>query len=356
MRILFIYTKIDNTLRDRVKRLREHNATVDTLSLLEYKLDENGSEVKFDINSKLEFLEDKGKLKIANRIKKRKKLLDQLKSYDLIDIYKCENSALPIKKKIEELCCCFFVTVNDENISFLKRAIFSPLYSDADILIFSSKSQLNSFKFGDKDRYRYLAKPISLFKNIDNTSLESVKKAYQAMGLDQNKDIVYCDLSSSIDRQLKLIEEISSINRDFLLKKTFIFWLSSHDLHDRDAIKDTLLEKNFDYLLIETMMTQKQQALIYKLCNTSIILSDKSDSLPISLYSKHKIYLYEKPDIDAIFNEEDFYMQDFEEFIDQNSENKIENDLLEKNHKKAKEIFDPKSSVENYISIIKELQ
>ena len=356
MRILFIYTKIDNTLRDRVKRLREHNAKVDTLSLLEYKLDENGSDVKFEIDSKLEFLEDKGKLRVANRILKRKKLLEQLSAYDIIDIYKCEETAFPLKKQIEDLCCCFFVTLKNEDISFVKRSLYSSLYKEADFLIFSSKDMQNSFKLGDKSRYRYISEPILLYEDIDNTSNDSISKAYQAMGIDPNKNIIYCDLSSSIDRQLELIDDIASMNRDILLNSTFIFWLSAHDLDERESIKERLLEKNFDYLLVETMMTRKQQALIYKLCNASIILSDQNSSLPICLYAKHQIFLYKEAKIDDIFKESEFFMKSFDEFIDLDKKSDNTNVLLEKNHTKAKEIFDPENSIENYISLIKELQ
>ncbi len=360
MRILFIYTKIDDTLRDRVKRLREHNAEVDTLSLLEFKLDENGKEVDFEIDSKLDFLEEKGKLRVANRVLKRKKLLSYLEDYDIIDIYKSEESSLMLVDEIENLCYCYFVTVSDNsnNINFLKKPLYSNLYKRAKFLLFDSEDKMDSFQFGKKEQYRFVPEPIMLFALIDEIKKEDILKASKTMGLELNKDIVYCDLSSSLQRQVELIEDISSMKIDRLKNSTFIFWLSNHNLEERDEIKSLLLEKNFDYLLIETMMSKRQQALIYKLCSSAIILSYSklNLALPILLYTKSSIYLYKESKVDKIFDDE-FYMKDFEEFLskDENEDEMIKIDLLNRNSKKVYQLFDPEHSIERYIEVIKEL-
>jgi hypothetical protein len=361
MKILFIYTKVDKTLNDRVDRLREHGAEVCLLSLLEYKLYKKDKDIAFDIETKLDFLEGKSKLQKVSRALKRKKLLSYLDDYDLIDIYKCESSALNLIDDIQSHCCYYFITPSDENLnpSFIKVPFFKDLYEGAEYVIFGNLNSLNSFKLASREKLKLVCEPVGLFEYIDRVTQEEILKATHAMGLELEKDIVYCDLASDIDRQLDLIDEIASLEHKKLRSTTFIFVLGMHDLDSREQIKSKLLELNFDYLLIEQMLNDKQKALIHKLCNKAIILeySDKNPSLPISLYCKNIVYLYDEDSIDELFLTNDFFMKSFDEFKDEREpmEEKIENDLLKRNQKLSLEFFGSKESIQKYIELIKSL-
>ena len=108
MKILFLYTKFDAALKEKIELLKAHNAEVSTLSLLEYKLTEDDHITQMQPTSKLEFLEQYSpKLRVINRIFKCKSLLSSLEDYDIIDIYKCEKSALFIVDEISEKCQAF---------------------------------------------------------------------------------------------------------------------------------------------------------------------------------------------------------------------------------------------------------
>jgi hypothetical protein len=361
MRILFIYNRVDEALKDKVKRLKEHKAEVSMLSLLEYKLDEDGKSNIIDIDSKLDFLEDKGKLRVLNRVMKRKKLLSYLDDYDIIDLYKCEKSAQFIVNEIADKCYDFFVTPSndDEPLNFAQKQLYKNLYNKSRFIIFSREEDMDNFEFYDEDKCRLIYNGLPLLQEIDNISQEDVFKASHAMGLDLDKDIIYTDLSSNIQNQLSLIDDIASLKIDKLKKSTFIFYLNQHNLDERNAIKERLEGKNFDYLLIEAIMNDKQKALIYKLTNKSIILSngDLNPALELSMYAKNRIYLYKNAMIDKLFLDKNFFIQTFEDFKNQNIDesNSLEDDLLTKNQEIIYDIFDGERAIERYIEVIKEV-
>ncbi len=361
MRILFIYTKIDETLRDRVKRLRAHNAEVSTLSLLEYKLVENGKDVEFDIESKLDFLEKTGKLRAVSRINRRKKLLSYLEDYDIIDLYKCEKSCLMLVDQIEDLCHTYFVTVSEESepISIIQKPLYKNLYDRAGYILFSSLNHMEAFPFSSDEKRHLVPNGIKLFSEIDTIDDQHILQASRAMGLDLEKDIIYCDLSSTLETQERLIDEISELPTQKLKQTTFIFTLSRHNLEERESIKKLLESKNFDYLLIEALMSDKQKALLFRLANGAIVISynENNPTLPLALYTKHIIYLYDRNEIDDLFFVNDFYFKTFENFKNsKESDNAaIEQDLLTKNREKVFQIFDPEATIETYIDLIKSL-
>jgi len=361
MKILFIYNKVDEALKDKVKRLKEHKAEVSMLSLLEYKLDEDGKSNIIDIDSNLDFLEDKGKLRVLNRVMKRKKLLSYLEDYDIIDLYKCEKSAQFIVNEIAAKCYDFFITPSKdkESLNFAQKQLYKNLYNKSRFIIFNSQDDMDDFEFYNEDKCRLIYDGLPLLKEIDSISQEDVFKASHAMGLDLDKDIIYTDLSSNLQNQLSLIDDIASLKIDKLRKSTFIFHLNQHDLDERGAIKEKLEGKNFDYLLIETIMSDKQKALIYKLTNKSIILSssDLNPALELSLYAKNRIYLYKNAQVDKLFLDKKFFIQSFEDFKSQNIEqsNSLEDDLLTKNQDIIYDIFDGERAIERYIEVIKEV-
>ncbi len=361
MRILFLYTKIDDTLRDRVERLRAHNAEVSTLSLLEYKLDENGKEVTFDIESKLDFLEKTGKLRAISRINHRKKLLSYLEDYDIIDIYKCEKSCLMLVDQIENLCHTYFVTVSEqrEPISLIQKPLYKNLYDRAGYLLFSTLNQMEAFSFSSDEKRHLVPNGIKLFREIDAIGDQHILQASRAMGLDLEKDIIYCDLSGALEKQEQLIDDISELPTQKLKQSTFIFTLSRHNLEERESIKTHLEGKNFDYLLIEALMSDKQKALLFRLANSAIVINydQNNPTLPLALYAKHIVYLYDEHEIDDLFFVNDFFFKTFEDFKNtKESDNAtIEQDLLTKNREKVFKIFDPEATIETYIDLIKSL-
>ncbi len=361
MRILFLYTKIDNALKEKIAQLEAHNAEVSTLSLLEYKLEENGETFYQEPQSKLEFLEkNSGKLRVLNRIFKRKKLLDKLEDYDIIDVYKCEKSALFIVDEIREKCYDYFVTVSqhDEEPNLINKQFYKYLYDKARFLIFDSKALLEDFPYEVEEKARLIYTPIPMLLELDDISEEEIFKASYAMGFDLDKDIIYCDMSGTLQTQLQFIDDLLQLPTERLRQSTFIFHLNAHSLDERTKIKAHMQDKNFDYLLIETLITPKQSALLYKIADKSIILSDskQTDALPLSLYAKNHTYLYGDIMIDPLYHDKEFFLDTFTNFRNENAdENLIINDMIKSNHDKIALYFSPEESINRYIEVIKEV-
>jgi len=361
MRILFLYTKFDTALKDKIALLEAHNAEVSALSLLEYKLTENGEVMYIEPESKLAFLEKNGsKLRVINRVFKRKQLLSSLEDYDIIDIYKCEKSALFIVDEIREKCYDFFITVtypaNETNI-FTKQ-LYKYLYQKARFLLFTSSQSKNSFAYGHEEKSRLVFDGLSKLDELDKISEEEIFKASYAMGFDIDKDIIYCDMSGTLQKQLRFIDDLLSLPIERLRQSTFIFHLNAHSLEERNTLKAHLEEQNFDYLLIESLITPKQSALLYKIADKSIILSadENNPALALSLYSKNHTYLYGDIEIDDIYKQESLFIDTFENFrIGEEDENLIINDLLQSNQQKIDALFKPEESINKYIEVLKEV-
>ncbi len=358
MKILFLYTKFDTALKEKIALLRAHNAEVSALSLLEYKLIQSDTTTPLNPTSKLEFLENNSaKLRVINRIFKRKSLLASLDDYDIIEIYKCEKSALFIVDEIREKCYDFFVTVSqeEEKPNLLSRQFYKYLYQQARFLIFTNSSIKASFAYGNEEKSRLIYDGIPLLEEIDAISQEALFKASHAMGLDLEKEIIYCDMSGSIERQLHLIDTLLTFPVERLRQSTFIFHLNAHSFHEREKIKSHLSQKNFDYLLIEALLTPKQSALLYKIADTSLILSD-SQALAISLYSQNHTYLYEDIMIDEIYKKEKVFIDTFQNFREkERKESALFDEMLESNKRKIADIFSPEASINSYIEVLKEV-
>jgi hypothetical protein len=361
MKILFLYTKFDNALKEKITQLQAHNAEVSTLSLTEYKLHENGKTVYIAPTSKLEFLEkNSGKLRILNRIFKRKKLINSLEDYDIIDIYKCEQSALFIVDEVRQKCYDFFVTysLEKDQPNLLIKQFYKYLYAKARFLLFNRADAKEHFSYGYKEKSRLILEAIPMLEELDNISEEEIFKASYAMGFDLENDIIYCDMSGSITGQLTLIDDLLKLPKSRLRQSTFIFHLNRHNLEERKHIKTHLEEKNFDYLLIETLITPKQSALLYKIADKAIILSESESNhtLALSLYAKNHTYLYENVTIDRLYHDNDLFIDTFENFKKENRANHgIINDLLSKNAEKIYKLFSSKACINRYIEVIKEV-
>jgi len=331
-----------------------------TLSLLEYKLTENGEVTYLHQESSLEFLETKfSKLRILNRIVKRKKLLSSLEDYDIIDIYKCEKSTLFIVDEIREKCYDFFVTVTQQEsrTNIITQQLYKYIYKKARFLLFTSSESKDTFHYGDEEKKRLIFDPLIRIPELDKISEEEIFKASYTMGFDLEKDIIYCDMSGTLRKQIRFIDDLLSLPIERLRQSTFIFHLNAHDLQERTRIKAHMEEKNFDYILIESLITPKQSALLYKLADKSIILSssEQNPALALSLYSKNHTYLYGDISIDAIFKEESLFIDTFENFKSKKEEDSIINDLLESNKKKIHTFFSPQESINRYIEVLKEV-
>ena len=357
MKILFLYTKFDTALKEKIQLLKAHNAEVSALSLLEYKLTEDGNTIQMEPSSKLEFLEKNStKLRVINRIFKRKSLLSSLDDYDIIDVYKCEKSALFIVDEISEKCYDFFVTVSSEEkeSNILTKQFYKYLYQKARFLLFNKVKTKNDFDYGDEEKSRLIYEGIPLLEELDKISEEEIFKASYSMGFDLEKDIIYCDMSGTLQTQLRFIDDLLTLPIERLRQSTFIFHLNAHALEERKALKNHLIEKNFDYLLIEALLTAKQSALLYKIADKSLILSDSS-ALIASLYSKNHTYLYGDIMIDDIYKQEELFIDSFSHFKEQPEQDSITNDLLEMNKQKIAMLFSPQESINRYIEVLKEV-
>jgi hypothetical protein len=361
MKILFLYNKIDNTLRDRVKRVREHGAVADMLSLVEFKLHQEEETKIIDIESKLDSYEDRSKkLRTLNRIFKRKKLLRELDNYDLIDIYKNERSCIFIQNEIIDRSAHYFITPSSEesNDSFLYRSLSKTIFKNSSAIICSNDRVYNRYKKDFQKITHLIREPINLFEEIDKIDEKNIFKAAYAMGIDFEKDVVYCDMSGEIGRQLSLIEDLNDMPKEQKRRFTFIIHLNNHSFFEREKIKKLLNEINFDYLLIDSLITPPQSALLYKLSNISIILSSDSptNALANSLYSNNLIYLYKDTNLEDLYQKSGFFMESFNHFLTKEDKmNPIIDDLLYKNRKTIYEIFYPEEVIKRYIEVIKDL-
>ncbi|RUM67270.1 MAG: hypothetical protein DSZ06_01625 [Sulfurospirillum sp.] len=361
MKILFICNRVDDTLEDRVKRLRNHKAEVSILYLNEYKLDENGKLVEFDIVTKSKLLEHNSKLRKIDKYLKRKKLFSYLDYYDIIDIYKCESSVSIFADKISSLCYDYFITPSneEEDLPFVKKSALKKLFKNARFLIFESLNDLESCQYTTEENAKFIGIPTPSLDILDSIKKEDIISASKAMGLNLTHDNVYCDLSGDIEDQLNLIDDITMIKINILKNTTFIFELKEHDLNERNAIKELLQKKNFDYLLIEHLLNKKQRAVIFALTNKTIVqnYSRENPTLAYSMYLQNLIYLYGDANLDKIFYQDRFYFKKFDQFAKdfQVELSTIEKDLIKQNHQRAVTLFDPQKSVEKYIEAIKSI-
>ncbi len=357
MKILFLYTRFDKALKEKVKQLEAHNAEVSTLSLLEYKLKKGDETADLEPASKLEFLEKStARLRLLNRIYKRKKMVRSLEDYDIIDLYECEQSALFIVDEIREKCYDYFITCGyHDTPSLLLKPFYSYLYNKARFLLFNSHKNALMDHYAQKSRLIYDGIP--LFDAIDKITQEDIFKASYAMGFDLDKEITYVHLQGALAKQLAFIEELLTLPQERLRQSTFIFYLNAHNLQERKAVKALLEEKNFDYLLIEVLITAKQHALLYKIADKSIILSAQNNSgLPASCYAQNHTYLYHDTFIDPIYKEKDIFIDTFENFKNHaGEENSIIADLCKANQAKVAALFSPSATINQYIEVLKEV-
>lgn len=361
MKILFLYTKFDTALKEKIQLLQAHNAEISTLSLLEYKLTEDGEVTYLESESKLEFLEkNSSKLRVINRIFKRKKLIASLEDYDIIDLYKCEQSSIFIVDEIREKCYDFFVTVSheDKTPNILIKQFYKYLYEKARFLLFTNSESKEHFAYEQQEKSRLIFEGISKLDELEKISEEEIFKASYAMGFDLEKDIIYCDMSGTLQKQLAFIDDLLLLPLAQLRQSTFIFHLNAHNLDERNTLKAHLEEKNFDYLLIEAFITPKQSALLYKIADKAIILSSSEDnpSLALSLYSQNYTYLYGDIVLDAVYKKESIFIDTFENFQSQEEEeNIIINDILKNNQQKIYALFSSQESINKYIEVLKEV-
>ncbi len=364
MKILFICNKIDKQLRQRITQLEANGAQTAILSLTEYKLTTIDKEViDLDPQSPLEFLEDNlSSLRILNRTHKRKKIINDLEYYDLIDIYKNEKTALLLIDNIMDKCYGYFVTVSDEEeeIGAIAKYKLKQLYKKAIFIIFSSQIQQENFPFKFSDKSEVVRNGIEIFEEIDKIDEQKIMNFANRFDIDRHKNVVYCELLDSIQNQKELIEEIVNLQKERLKQHTFIFTLLSHSVDERKDIKEFLSNKKFDFLLLDSMLTPPQRAMLLKVSNSAIVLSTdpKYDTLQAVLYAKNLTYLYRVDALEPVYAHNDIFIERFSHFIDPSqSSYKIEliDDMLEQNAKKVYEIFAPQNAITNYIEAIKRI-
>ncbi len=364
MKILFICNKIDKQLRQRVALLEANGAQTEILSLTEYKLTTTDKEViDLDPKSPLEFLENNlSFLRILNRTIKRKKIIDQLEYYDLIDIYKNEKTALLLIDNILDKCYGYFVTIGDEKEknSAITSFKLKQLYKKAIFLIFDSQTKQENFPFKFSNKSKIVRDGIDIFEEIDKVDEQKVISFANKFDLDRKKNIVYCDLIGSMQDQKELIEEICDLPKERLKQHTFIFTLLSHAVDERKDIKEFLGGRKFDFLLLDSMLTPSQKAMLLKISNSAIVLSTnpKYNTLQAVLYAKNLTYLYRVDTLEPVYAHNDIFIERFSHFIDPTqSSYKIElvDDILEQNSKKIYEIFAPQNTITNYIEAIKQI-
>jgi SepF-like predicted cell division protein (DUF552 family) len=349
---------MDLSLKHKIDSLSQNGVDVSCLLLLEYKLFKDGKFQELEPNSKLNFLEKNRKLRVINRNIKRKKLIRSLEEYTTINIYKNCRSLLLLSDEISKKCKNYSVTISDEVIdadaSFLKKKLYNKLFSDAKYLIFNSQQKQNKFEknFDFDEKTLLLLDAIPLIDVIDKITPNEKEAFIHKLSIKDKNDIVYCDMSGSIDKQIQLIANITNLSKNRLKKSTFIFPMLQNDFQNRKQIKTYLENKDFDFILIDGLMNDFQKAMLFQISNRAIILSkdDNNPALELALYSKCHVYLFDISSLDDYFTKNSLFVDKFEEFLDEHEKSETQKKILEELFKKNKHIiktlFSSKKSIE----------
>jgi len=355
MKILFLYTRFDTALKIKIAKLQNNGIQVSTLSLNECKLTHKGKTSILDIPTKLEFLEKKSpKLRIINRTLKRKKILSSLSHHDVIDIYKCEKTALLLVDEISAKCTHYIVTLSSEKQNPLAKTLYKHLYHNAQFILLHTHAQKIHIPLKYQEKIKLIYEPVPALEEIDFIADEAVFKASFSMGLDLDEDIIYCDMSGSINLQMRLIDDILALPYKRLQHSTFIFHLNHHDLEERRHIKAHLEGKNFDYLLIESLITPQQSALLYKIADKTLLLSiENNPTFALSLYAKNHTFAYADLKLDPDLQQAGIFLATYDDFKKNTlDDNLFLEDLLGKNRESAYRLFDPQETIAQYIKVL----
>lgn len=358
MKLLFICEKIDLYLKHRLDQLTEHGIEADCLVLPKFTLYKNWEKEVFEPDNRLSFLEKNNTLKTVVKTLKYKKLFDSLEQYDTVNIYKSSTLCAPYMDNIRKISKSYFVTV--ENALIEHNRYIKKLFDNAHCLLFDSQSSLDKFEkeFG-YDEKTLIARDSNHFLTlIDALKDSEIEKFKNYLNLSNDKHLVYCDLGSDTVAQKIFIEDLLRLPHQQLKQTTFIFDPGASTLIDKEILIEYLGDKRFDYLLPDSLLNDKQKAMLFKISQSTILLPGSSDynTLQPSLYVKNHIYRYGDTQPQEKYQKLDIFIDSYENFENALTFNKdsfhLVDELTQKNRETITKLYHPKICLENYLKIL----
>lgn len=358
MKLLFICEKIDSHLQYRLDQLASQNIDAECLVLPTSTLYKKGEEKTIETENRLGFLEKSGALQSLTRKLKYKKLFESLESYDSVNIYKSTTLCEPYLESIRKISKSYFITVEKASIKHSRQ--IKKLFEHAHCLLFNSQSQLERFEkeFG-YDEKTLMARDSNHFLTlIDTLEEKEIEKFKNYLNLANGKHLVYCDLGSVISVQKTFIDDLLKLPNQQLRETTFIFDPASSSIVDKEMLIEHLEDKRFDYLLPDSLLNDTQRAMLFKISQSTIVLSGSSEyrTLQPSLYVKNHLYRYGKAARDSKYQKLDIFIDSYENFENALTFNDASHHLIEELTQKNREIitklYHPEICLENYLKVL----
>ncbi len=359
MKLLFICQSIDLGLKYRLEALNSSGNVAHCLVLPKfalYKTPENKELI--EIEEGRNFLDISDKFESFSKSLKQKKLFEKLEKYDSVNIYKCATLAAPLLESITKITKSYFITINDEKIE--KGRQISKFFEKANCILFNEEDELERFeaRFGYDEKTLMAIEGNHLFGVIDKVNKEEIDKFMKFLNIDIDKNLVYCDLGKNLNMQVNFIDNLLKLPYKQLKGITFIFDSKASSLVDKERLMEHLEDKNFDFLLPDSLLTDEQKAILLKISKTCITLptSFKSETLYPALYCKSHIYFYEDEVESVFFKQKGIFVDIFENFENSltfNSDSwELVYELLKKNREVVKARYHPNVSLKNYLKIL----
>ena len=358
MKILFICKEIDSHLEYRINQLTNHGFEIECLELSTQNMVKNGEKNKIELDNKFSFLEKNRRLKNFSKKLQIKQLFTSLPEYDTINIYKTASLTAPFIDIIKKHAKSYYVTIEEGDIT--QNRDIKKLFDFSHCLLFDEQLQLESFeeKFGYDEKTLIAHDSNHFFEIIDSVEKEELNKFKTYLNITDEKYTVYCDLGNDINTQKNFIEDILKLPQSLLQKTTFIFNPVSTNIIDKEMLIEYLVDKEFDYLMPDSLLTNEQKAMLLLLADGTIILNGYSEysSLKPSFYVKNHIYRYGTKNKNPKYEKLKLFIDNFENFENTLTFNedsvKLINELTEKNREIITKLYHPNITLENYLKIM----
>lgn len=359
MKLLFVCEEIDLGLRFRLWQLNSCGNEAHCLLLPKFALYKTPEEEEIiEIEKEKNFLDISDKFEGFSKNLKLKKLFEKLEKYDSVNIYKCASSVAPLLDSIFKISKSYFLTVNDEKIE--KSRQISKLFDKANCILFNKEEELERFevRFGYDEKTLMAIGGNHLFTVIDKVSEKEIDKFIQFLNIDIEKNLVYCDLGKNLNMQIDFIDNLLKLPYKQLKSTTFIFDSKSSSLVDKERLLEYLEDKNFDFLLPDSLLSNEQKAILLIISKKCITLpaSNDYDTLYPALYCKSHVYFYEDEVNCIFFKQRDIFIDIFENFENSLTFNSdsyhLVDELLKKNREVVTNMYHPDFSLKNYLGIL----
>lgn len=355
MKILFLCTCFDSTLKKRVKALQDDNNIIDVLDILEYKMVfDTGKTISIRPKSKYKIFEYLFVLDEINEYVRRRELFDYLDNYDLVEIYKCSQYAVHLRDKIKNISLKYVITPNE--ILPKNSGDIINLYNDSKLFFFQEDLKKRKFQlsFGYKNNI-LLYDPVKFFEEFDKIKTNILDEFINYLNIDTNKKILFTQMNGPLSKQKSLLKSIANLPKSIKTEVTFILYFENgtDDMHQE---LEMILENiSLDYLIVNKTASNEQLAMLLKLASTSIFINPNihDELLLTSLYAKNHLFLFEPKNIDPIFHDNQIFIDNFIHikniFEDDEINREIFREIFNRNKTIVESLFHPKKFTQRYL-------